>query len=71
MLKARKKSTSMMCLAFMQEPKKPIQKVPPPPLLLPLNTLSFLQAAISTKLVPRVLIAVYEAHLLARESVFV
>lgn len=35
------------------------------------NTLRFLQAAISTKLVPRVLIAVYEAHLLARESVFV
>lgn len=35
------------------------------------KALHFLQAAISTKLVPRVLIAVYEAHLLAQESVFV
>lgn len=36
-----------------------------------LQHFSLLQAAISTKLVPRVLIAVYEAHLLAQESVLV
>lgn len=73
----------MVCFALMQgmkkkERKKKVQKLPTSPLLClsssspPFsNTLCFLQAAISTKLVPRVLIAVYEAHLLARESVFV
>ena len=44
---------------------------PPHPAPIPPLTFIFLQAATSTKLVPRVLIAVYEAHLLVRESVFV
>lgn len=69
----------MVCFALMQGLKKRKEKKiqihspcsclsSSPPFS---NALRFLQAAISTKLVPRVLIAVYEAHLLAQESVFV
>ena len=69
-IKGRDKAVKekMCSVAEVQILSPPSSPPPPSPFS---NTPLFLQAAISTKLVPRVLIAVYEAHLLARECVFV